>query len=250
MYIVDEICHYCNVSQPHGNTKQRETLIDYYDLTFVLEGQMIFRTDKGKYIVSKNDAVFFAPGTHRIRETDNGPVRFVSFNFRIKPGMSLPFSEYMHGRITHSIKKIVSAFPQSHLSANFYSKEKCANILNYILYELISTEKIDSINEHIHNIITYVDNNVCKEINLSTVSSYVNLSREYTSALFRKEMGMTLTDYITKQKLAVAKDMILNNEMPLAEVASYVGFENYNYFSHVFKKYFGTSPKNMKQLKK
>lgn len=250
MYIVDEIYHYCNVSQPHGITKTMKGMIDYYDLTFVLDGEMVYCADNRRYVVTKNDAVFFTPGTYRLREEKTSPVRYVSFNFEIKQGISLPFKEYMPDCITHSIRKIVSAFPHSHLSPNFYSKEKCANILNYILYELMATEKIDSINEHIHNIITYVDNNVCERLNLSIVSSHINLSKEYISALFKKEMGMTLTDYINREKLAVAKALILNNEMTLAEVSAYVGFENYNYFSHIFRKYFGTSPRDMKQLER
>lgn len=249
MYIVDEICHYCNISLPSCAAIIEKNAIDYYDFTFMLDGAMTYSANGRKYTISKNDAIFFPPGTLRWREEGNTPVRYVSFNFYAMPGISLPFREYMPNCITPPIRKIISAFPQSHLSPSFHSKEKCANMLNYILYELMDSEKVGSNNDHIYKIITYIDEHVCEKINLSTVSSYINLSKEYISAFFKKEMNITLTDYINEKKLSIAKELILGSEMRLSHVASYVGFENYNYFSRVFKKHFGTSPHNMKKFK-
>lgn len=250
MYIVDEIRHYCNIYLPHGISEPRKTTLDYYDFTLVLEGQMIYCANNQRYVLSKNDAIFFSPGTHRLREVCNAPVRYVSFNFNAKPGISFPFHEYMPNCITPLIQKIVSTFPYCHLSSNLHSKEKCANILNLILYELMDAEKVASTNEHVHKIITYIDEHVCEKIDLATVSSYINLSKEYTSALFKNEMGITLIHYITKEKLSIARELILGSDMSLTDIASYVGFEDYNYFSSVFKKYFATSPQHMKQSKK
>lgn len=250
MYIVDEICHYCNLTLSRSVRKIEKAPISYYDFTFVLDGHMTYIVNNKKYVVSKNDAIFLPPGTLRARESNSIPIRFVSFNFYAKPGVSLPFRKYMPKCITPLIKKIVSTFPQSHLSPSFHSKEKCAIILNHILYELMDAQKLDSKNEHIRKIITYIDEHVCEKINLSDVSNFVNLSKEYTSALFKKEMGITLIDYINKEKLSIAKELILGSEMPLTDVAAYVGFEDYNYFSHIFKKHFTTTPKRMEQLKK
>lgn len=250
MYIVDEITHYCNLSLTRSVRKINRAQIDYYDFTFVLDGHMIYRANNTKYVVSKNDAIFLPPGTFRSREANSIPIRYVSFNFQVIPGISLPFREYMPDCITPAIRKIISTFPQAHLSPHFHSREKCAMLLNHILYELMDAEEVRPHNEHIRKIISYIEEHIHQKITLSDVSSYVNLSKEYTSALFKKEMGMTLTDYINKEKLSIAKELIQGGQMMLTDVAAYVGFEDYNYFSHLFKEHFSTSPKRMEQLTK
>lgn len=248
-YIVDEIRHYCNISLPYCAEIAESSPIHFYDLTFMLDGHMTYSADGREYVIGKNDAIFFPPGTLRARKEGTSPVRYVSFNFYARDGAELPFDEYMPECITSSIRKIVSAFPQSHLTPNFHSKEKCANMLNYILYELLDASDFKSGNDHIHKILTFVDEHICENIGLKDVSRHVNLSKEYTSAIFKREMKTTLTDYINDKKLSLAKELILGREMTLADVALYVGFENYNYFSRIFKRHFGVSPQNMKNFR-
>ncbi len=246
-YIADKITHYCNISLPY--CAEIDDTIAFYDLTFMLDGHMTYSANGREYVIGKNDAIFFVPGTVRRRESGNTPVSYVSFNFTSSNCREIPLPEYMPGCITSTIRKIISAFPQNHLTPNFHSEEKCANILNYILFELIDSSSFVSGNEHIRKIVTFVDEHIRESIGLSMVCEHVNLSREYTSAIFKKEMNITLTDYINTKKLDVAKELILGREMSLSDVAVYVGFENYNYFSRLFKRHFGVSPQNMKKFR-
>ena len=248
-YIADEIRHYCNISLPYCAPIVETEPISYYDFTFMLDGHMTYRANTNEYVIGKNDAIFFRPGTLRFRKEGTTPVRYVSFNFSVKNGARLPFDEYMPGCITSSIRKIISAFPQSHLTPNFHAKEKCANMLNYILFEIMDATEFKSGNEHIRKILAYIDEHTGEHISLADVSQFVNLSPEYTSLLFKKEMKITLTEYINDKKLSLAKELILGREMSLSDVASYVGFENYNYFSRIFKRHFGVSAQNMKNFR-
>jgi len=68
------------------------------------------------------------------------------------------------------------------------------------------------------------------------------LSKEYTSYIFKKEIGKTLTDYVNERKMLLAQELIRNGEMSLTDIAVYLGFENYNYFSRLFKRYVEISP--------
>ena len=75
----------------------------------------------------------------------------------------------------------------------------------------------------------------------------MNLSREYTSYIFKKEMGNTLTAYVNERKLLLAKELITDGAMNLTDIASYLGYENYNYFSRSFIKYLDITPIARKQ---
>ena len=59
-YPVEELIHYCNVKFSKSNQIFAQT-IDYYDLTFVLSGRLIYYADKTRYILNKNDAIVTNP---------------------------------------------------------------------------------------------------------------------------------------------------------------------------------------------
>ena len=134
-YIVKDILHYCNVSLDKCSNISLKN-IDYYDFTFVLSGSMTYTADGETLVLKKNDAIFLKPGTLRSRVGGNEPVKFVSFNFTTMPDVQLNLESFLPNCITSDIKKIISAFPQSHLSEYYHSKEKVANFLNFILFVL------------------------------------------------------------------------------------------------------------------
>ena len=244
-YIVSEVLHYCNISVPHCSQFQKH-VIDFYDLTFVLNGSMTYIADGKSYTIKKNEALFLKPRTACQRLLGTEPVKYVSFNFKINEGITLNFPPHIKNCVSSDIKRIISAFPQSHLSPYFYSKQKATNMLNFILFEMLDIETLDTNNDHILKIYRYIEEHIAEPMNLSDISAFLGLSKEHTSYLFKKETGKTLTDYINERKMLLAKELISNGEMRLTDVASHLGYENYVYFSRLFKKYFDIAPIKLK----
>lgn len=240
-YLVEAISHYCNVELKKCGAIG-EHRISYYDFTFVLEGTMVYYADGRKIILQKNDGIFLTPGTVRSREDRDGYVHFVSFNFTVFPGIEFPFACYMQGCITQSIRRLVAQYPPSHLSEFCHAKEKCASMLNYILYELLDAAAVNSENEHVIRMLYDIEEHILEKLTLRTISARMNLSKEYTSYIFKKEIGKTLTDYINERKILLAQELIRKGEMSLKDIAEYLGFDNYNYFSRLFKRYMEISP--------
>jgi two-component system response regulator YesN len=115
-------------------------------------------------------------------------------------------------------------------------------MLNYILFELTDTVAMNSCNEHIIKITNYIEANLTQKLTLEDVSKAANLTKEYTAYLFKKETGKTVTSYINERKMLLAKELIDNGKMTLSDVALHLSFENYNYFSRLFKKNTGMTP--------
>ena len=244
-YLVSDILHYCNVSlDKSGHIPPRE--IDFYDLTFVLSGSMIYTANGTTYTLKKDDAILLPPGTLRSRIAHLEPVKYVSFNFRLQPHTALQLPECIPNCISSDIKKLVSAFPQSHLSPYYHAKEKVANMLNYILFELLDITALQSNNEHVLRIAKYIDEHITEKMSLQSISNEIGLTKEYTAFIFKRETNRTLTDYLNERKMLLAKDLISHNEMSLTDLASYLGYDNYNYFSRLFKRYFEVSPITLK----
>ncbi len=247
--ITKNVTHYCNISV-ESCTKIPSCAINFYDFTFVLKGSITYYANGTKIVLEKDDAIFLPPGTVRYREKSAAPVHYVSFNFT--SDVSFPFDVYMKKCITPDIKKLLSIFPFCHLSPGFHSREKCQNILNYILLDLLEMNDLNCKNNHVLAILKYINEHITEKITLKNIANYLYLSKEYTSYIFSKEMGMQLMYYINKQKALLAKSLILKDGMSPSEVWHHLGFESYDYFSKTFKKHIGTPPsylKNNSQMK-
>lgn len=97
--------------------------------------------------------------------------------------------------------------------------------------------------EIIKKALTYINDNYYKPISLESVSKVIHLNPTYFSTVFNKEMGMGFSDYLNKVRIEESKKMLKNRNNTILDVAVSVGFENHSYFSKVFKKNTGISPK-------
>ena len=93
----------------------------------------------------------------------------------------------------------------------------------------------------------YILNNyTCDELSLSSVAEAINLSATYFSSIFKKDVGTNFVDYLTKIRLDKAKELLCCTSMQVSEIAYKVGFKDYRYFSQIFKKNTGQTPRDFK----
>ncbi len=93
----------------------------------------------------------------------------------------------------------------------------------------------------------FVKTNLYSPITREDVANAVFLNPDYLSKLFKKEMGEGLTSYITRLKIAEAKRLLLQTEIPISTIASDLGYSNFSYFSKLFKKETGKTPNEYRQ---
>ena len=80
-------------------------------------------------------------------------------------------------------------------------------------------------------------------LSLTVVAEAVGISPAYLSALFKRETGKNLSEYITEVRIERSKELLCCTSKLIYEVASDVGFQDYRYFSQIFKKYTGQTPR-------
>lgn len=90
----------------------------------------------------------------------------------------------------------------------------------------------------------YVMNHYQEKLALAEVAHALNISAGHLSITFKKYTGETLSDYIAKVKIDHAKELIRTQQYLMYEIADLLGFENAYYFSKVFKKVTGLSPRD------
>ncbi len=96
--------------------------------------------------------------------------------------------------------------------------------------------------EAVEKSIEFIEQNYQSIVNVSEIADHVNLSPDYFSRLFRKEVGETLNSYLINFRLEKASIILISSNLSIQEVARKVGIENGSYFSKCFKKKFNTQP--------
>lgn len=89
----------------------------------------------------------------------------------------------------------------------------------------------------------YIRQNYDHKLSLDDIAQHVYLSRSYLSSLFREEAGQTLFSYINQVRVEKSKLFLMDPSVSLAEAAALCGFEDQSYFTKVFRKITGLSPK-------
>ncbi|WP_039765622.1 PocR ligand-binding domain-containing protein [Caldicellulosiruptor sp. F32] len=147
----------------------------------------------------------------------------------------------------------IEAARRSFFNLTHIDHEKLQSVLDmmhivakYILdSEMIRISSLSSIEK----IIEYIKNHYMEDITLDDLAKMVYLSPTYLSYLFKKQLGITVKEYLINIRLKKSKELIETTDLPIGEISKMVGIEDQNYFSRLFKKKFGVSPLNYKKDK-
>lgn len=118
----------------------------------------------------------------------------------------------------------------------FYIKTHFASLIQSAL------GKKENLNPVVRLATAYLANHFAEDLTLEIAAKAVNVSHVYLSKLFRREMGMTFTDYLTALRMEQAKRILAIDSGRIADVAQSVGYRDQKYFGRVFKRLTGTSP--------
>ena len=102
----------------------------------------------------------------------------------------------------------------------------------------------------IEQIKEYIQANLDQRLSLNNVSAVFGFSPNYLSQLFARQAGCPFVEYVTKEKIRAAKEMMRDGNVKFYEIAERLGFENAFYFGKVFKKIEGCSPREYMQKRK
>ncbi len=107
-----------------------------------------------------------------------------------------------------------------------------------------------SYNLSIRMAVEYIENHLSEPLNVENISLNGNISKNTLYRGFKREFGMTVSEYITKKRIEAAEKLLRSTDMSIERIASMVGFSTAAYFGANFKKLNGISPlKFRKEIK-
>src|SRR5690606_4102208 len=93
----------------------------------------------------------------------------------------------------------------------------------------------------------YIELHMDEELSRQHIADFVGLNPDYVVKLFKKEMGLSISDYILERRLSRAKDLLLKSDMTISDVAMSVGYANFSYFSTLFRKETSMTPQEFRK---
>lgn len=102
----------------------------------------------------------------------------------------------------------------------------------------------------VKQIMAEVQKNYREDMNLKTLSYKYHMNASYLGQIFQKEAGCSFAQYLSNIKNGIAKDLILNTNMKINDIAREVGYPDTSYFYRKFKQCYGVSPASLRNMKK
>ncbi|MFC4306049.1 response regulator [Cohnella boryungensis] len=88
----------------------------------------------------------------------------------------------------------------------------------------------------------YISLNLDQDMSRETIADQVYLNPDYLSRIFKKETGLSISDYVLTERIHKARELLRKTNIPVSSVASSVGYTNFSHFAKIFKKYVGIGP--------
>ncbi len=99
-------------------------------------------------------------------------------------------------------------------------------------------------------VLEYLEEHLEDNLSLEEAANILEVTPAYFSRLFKKEMGVNYNNYLNRKKIKKAKNLLKNSDLPILNIALELGFTESNYFTKVFKKIAGVTPREYRKKEK
>ena len=112
---------------------------------------------------------------------------------------------------------------------------------------LVRNHSMKSYSSPVRSAVITIDADLAADLSLSTLAKQQNISAGYLSTVFKKETGETLTEYVNRRRVRQAERLLKTTNLQIQTIAQHCGILDVHYFSKIFKKRTGLSPKEYRE---
>lgn len=230
-------------SQPQ---KQLDFNLSIIEKRYQNENMLIENVKKGKTHQAQAMLSLFTPASveHRAAEpTRNAKNYLIILNTLMRKAVEQSGVHPIH------IDRLSSSFAKK--IENITSWSQIAPICKSMasLYcKAVNDHNLKGYSSSVQKAIAIIDFDLTAELSLSSLARQLNVNSAYLSAQFKKQVGLTVTDYVSLQRIDMAKLLLKSTDMSIGEVAQRCGITDSNYFSKLFKKHTGLTPKSFRLI--
>lgn len=126
-------------------------------------------------------------------------------------------------------------------------REKTGMFNKIVDDKLLEMQQLSKYNRAVKEAMDYIDQHYDVELTLKEVAKQVHLNASYLSALFKEELQVTFSEYVTRKRMQEAKKLLLSTDLTIAEIAEKSGYQTSKYFIKLFKQFENMTPNSFRK---
>lgn len=223
-----------------------DMLVSVYTLIYVSKGNLFINYGDKKQEVCTGDILIVPPDTKFFSyKPSKAPLSF--FWCRFSMSEISGSSKYKLDNLLSTSSSYLAASLLKELSSDIESRgceEYASFLLTTLLYSFVNNNcKVEQTSaDSFSKILSYIDDNISSSLGASQIASHFGYNPAYFSRLFMKKTGLTPMEYIKKQRIMLAKAMLIRPYDTVSDIGIACGYPDEKYFSRLFKKSEGMTP--------
>ncbi len=236
---------------------------DYWELVYTDRGEIIATAEEDDFFIKQGEIIFHKPNEfHKLRSNGIIAPNVVVISFHThSPAMQ--FFNGKHLRVPPECRKIIANIieegqrvflkntitvkPDKPIGGEQLIKSYLEMLFIYLMREDVGkvafTDKSISENKIVCDIIKIMEERLHSDISIPMLCSRLGYSKTYLCTLFKKHTGIGIMQYYMQMKISESKKLLREKNYNITQIATILNFNNSHYFSQVFSKLVGMSPR-------
>lgn len=255
---------YISISKYEGDWHSLPHTHQFTELFYVLHGEGVFYIENEKVPVKTDDLIIINPNVEHTEKTfPNNPMEYIVFGVE---GLAFSFTEhdqaYGRGYSFYSYGSDKNQFINfAQLMMHEFQDKKpgfekvCHGLLEVLLVYISRKQKLSVISEASFQLSKecaiakrYIDTNYAQDITLDSLAEITHINKFYLAHSFTECVGQSPISYLTERRLAACKELLSSSNLSVTQIATSAGFSSQSYFSQIFAKKVGMSPRQYRKL--
>lgn len=255
---------YISISKYEGDWHSLPHTHQFTELFYVLHGEGVFYIENEKVPVKTDDLIIINPNVEHTEKTYlNNPMEYIVFGVE---GLAFSFTEhdqaYGRGYSFYSYGSDKNQFINfAQLMMHEFQDKKpgfekvCHGLLEVLLVYISRKQKLSVISESSFQLSKecaiakrYIDTNYAQDITLDSLAEITHINKFYLAHSFTECIGQSPISYLTERRLAACKELLSSSNLSVTQIATSAGFSSQSYFSQIFAKKVGMSPRQYRKL--
>ena len=254
---------YISISKYEGDWHSLPHTHQFTELFYVLHGEGVFYIENEKVPVKTDDLIIINPNVEHTEKTfPNNPMEYIVFGVE---GLAFSFTEhdqaYGRGYSFYSYGSDKNQFINfAQLMMHEFQDKKpgfekvCHGLLEVLLVYISRKQKLSVISESSFQLSKecaiakrYIDTNYAQDITLDSLAEITHINKFYLAHSFTECIGQSPISYLTERRLAACKELLSSSNLSVTQIATSAGFSSQSYFSQIFNKKVGMSPRQYRK---